>query len=114
MSSNQVISRNQLCFGKFEEVAPHFCTILILVQKVGFYKILSANTRVYSKLVEEFYLNRVVADGVITSKVNNITVTFGSRELGILLGFTNEGENNFDSVNTMKGLEFMGYKKNPN
>lgn len=113
MSSNQIVTGNQLCFGEFEDIAPHFRIILNFVQKSGFHDAFSTNTRIYTKLVEELYLNGRVADGVIKSKVKNINVTFISRKLCILLGFINEGESSFESVDTEKGLESMGYKKNP-
>lgn len=115
MSTNQVISGNQLCFDQFEGVESHLCSVLNLVKKVGFYEILSADAKVYSKLVEEFYLNSSCTDGEIKTKMKDITLTYEPREFGHLLGFVNQANIGFGSIDTKKGPEFVGYKKkNPN
>lgn len=61
----------------------------------------------YSKLVEELYLNGAFVDGEIKTKVKNIALTFDPREFGILLGFVNKGDTGFGTIDTLKGLEFI-------
>lgn len=63
--------------------------------------------------MEEFCLNGSCANGEIKTKVKGITLTYKLKEFGLLLGFINEGDTRFGIVDTMKGLDFMGYKKNP-
>lgn len=93
----------------------YFSTILNFVKKVGFEEALSADTRVYSKLIKEFYLSGKVVDGVIKTKEKDITLTYEPKEFELLLGFVNDGDTRFDIVDTKKGLDFMGYdKKKPN
>lgn len=111
MSTNQVILRNKLCFVEFEGVEPHFQMILNLIKKVRFYEALSTYTRIYSKKVEKFYLNSSGADGVIKSKGRDITLTYDSKEIGNLLDFVNKRDTGFGTVDTQKGLKFMGYNK---
>lgn len=96
-------------------VEKHFRDILDLVQKYGLKDVLSENTRVYSKLVEEFYLNDKHVDGEIMTKVKDITVTVDLVDMGIALGLFYEGLTGFEKNNKQKGLHFIGYeKKNPN
>lgn len=63
-----------MCFDHFKGVESHFRTILNLVKNVGFYELLNADTRVYSKKVEEFYLNGSYTDGEIKIIVGDITL----------------------------------------
>lgn len=107
MSSNQVIPRNQLCFDKFEGVEYQFKMILNLVKKARFYEALSTDIRIFSKKVEEFYLNGSFV-GEIKSKVEDVTLSYDPKEIG---KFVNEGDTGFGGVNTKKGLEFIGFKK---
>lgn len=111
MSSNHVILESQLCFNQFDGVESHFSTILSLVIKARFVKALSANTRVYSKLVEEFYMNDSCKDGEIYTKVVDITTTLEPREVEISLSFVNDGDNGFGIIDTKKGLDFIISRK---
>lgn len=80
-------------------VEKHFRDILDLVQKYGLKDVLSENTRVYSKLVEEFYLNDKHVDGEIMTKVKDITITVDLVEMGIALGLFYEGLTGFGKNN---------------
>lgn len=112
MLSNQVVPENQLCFNQFDGVESHFFTILNLISKAGFEEVLNVNTRVYSNLVEEFYLNSSSMDGEINTKVKYVTISFTPREVGLRLGFVSDGDIGFSIVDTKKGLDFIGFKKN--
>lgn len=74
MASYQVITGYQVCFSKFDDAEKKFKDILKLVQNVGFTECLEADTRVYSDLVKEFYLNTVYRGGVMVTKIKGITL----------------------------------------
>lgn len=97
MSTSQVVPKNQLYFNQFDGVDSHFRTIL--------------NTGLYSKLVEEFYLNGVAIDGEIRTKVKGITVTIEPKKVGFLLGFVVDGDTGFSTTDTKKVLDFMGTRR---
>lgn len=82
--------------------------ILNLVKKAGFYEALSTDIRIFSKKVEEFYLDGSFVDGEIKSKVKDIILSYDPKEIG---KFVNEGDTGFGGVNTKKGLEFISFKK---
>lgn len=65
----------------------------------------------YSKLVEDFYFNVTCVDGEIKTKVQGIIVTIKPKEVGLLLGFVVNGDTGFNTIDTKKGLDFIGYKR---
>lgn len=112
MSTVQIVTGNQLRFNKFEDVEKHVTDVLNLVKIVGLQYALSAETRIYSNLVKEFYFNGKIKDGSIVKKVKDTELTISSVDFTTALGFGEEGETDFSSIDTKKALTYMGYKKN--
>lgn len=98
MSTSQIVPRNQLCFDQFEGIDVHFLTILKFLRPAELETVLSKNTRIYLKLVEEFYLNGIHTDGMIKTKVKEITVIVEPREVGVTLWLLNEGVTDFATI----------------
>lgn len=63
MEDVQVITGIQLGFVKFDSSEKKFKDILKVIKEAWFFECLESNTKVYSELVKEFYLNVVVNDG---------------------------------------------------
>ena len=112
MSDAQIVAGNQLCFDKFEDADPQYKQVLHLLQKAGLYKALNSNTRVYSKLVREFYNNGEYQDGVLTTQVKGTSIQLRAKEVNGALGFVNDGLTSLDVISATEGLHRMRHLKN--
>lgn len=69
--------------------------------------------RIFTKLVEEFYLNIVHADGVLVTKVKDQILKIDVVELCHHLEFGSQGITSFNEIDMKEGMKLMVYKKNP-
>lgn len=113
MSYMLIVTGNQLCFDQFKGVPMHFIDVHNFINTTRLEKALSTNTRIYSDLIGDFYLNGKYRDIYIVSNVKGIVLSFYPMDFANDLRFTMEGLTGFGKVNVKKALCYIGYKKNP-
>ena len=111
MSFVQVIPGNQLCFDKFEDVEPQYKHVLQMVQKSGLYEALNSNTRVYTDLVREFYVNEAFDGDTLITTVKGNPIRIRAKEINRALGFLNEGITSLSAISGTEGLHRIRHHK---